>query len=71
MKFLINLFVLPGHTALHAACQEGFLDIVQILVEIGKADLTQTTNAGTSPLDFAKNNGHEHIVAYISDRLNN
>ena len=50
-----------GRTALHAAAQEGRIDIAAILIEHG-ATVEARNKAGDTPLDYAVFHGHSDIA---------
>ena len=54
-------------TPLHAASNEGHLDVVQILVEQG-ADQNKTTINGETPIAMASFNGHLEVVKYLLEQ---
>jgi ankyrin repeat protein len=47
-----------------AACQEGHLDIVKLLIEKG-ADVKAKDNSGSTALMIASKNGHTQIVEFL------
>ena len=53
-----------GGTALHWACWEGFLSVVQALLAAG-ASATLICDRGRTPLTEASQTGHVDIVAYL------
>ena len=53
-----------GWTALHEACNHGFLDIVKVLIEHG-ADVNVHGLEGDTPLHDAAANGHEEITIVL------
>ncbi len=50
-----------GRTALHQACEEGDAELVDLFLRHG-AQLTQADSAGKTPLIYAVENGHYHLV---------
>ena len=55
-----------GDSPLQVACSKGFLSIVKILVEEGKADLGVVQGlTRKTPLITAANKGHVHVVEYL------
>src|SRR5688500_5371656 len=63
----VNLRSEGGHTALHAAVENGYLDVVCFLVEHG-ADLSARLDSGESALDLARLTGRDDIIAYLTAR---
>ena len=55
-----------GWTALHLAALNGHMDIVSIPLNKG-ADCTRVNRAGNTPLDIAREEGHEKIVAIVME----
>ena len=53
-----------GATPLWIAAQEGHLDVVQHLVEVG-AHKDQATNYGATPLCIAAQEGHLDVVRHL------
>ncbi len=53
-----------GFTPLHAAAQNGNMDLVQLLLAHG-ADPTARTNDGRSAMDFAKEGGHTDVARLL------
>jgi hypothetical protein len=53
-------------TPLHDACLVGNLDTALALIERG-ADIEATTDENKKPIDIAKENGHEELVAVLKD----
>ncbi|CAK9098923.1 Ankyrin-3 (ANK-3) (Ankyrin-G) [Durusdinium trenchii] len=53
-----------GETALHLACQKGYLDLVQTLLDVG-ADPGRSTICGDSPLHLAALEGHAEVVKLL------
>jgi ankyrin repeat protein len=54
-----------GNTPLHLACQAGYLNIVQYLVQFGQALVNIGKNDGATPLHLACSMGHYGIVQYL------
>ncbi|NJM80254.1 MAG: hypothetical protein HC854_12710 [Flavobacterium sp.] len=53
-------------TAIELPCQEGYLDIVKLLVENG-ADINLKGFRGFTPIRIAARNGHLEIVKYLAE----
>lgn len=53
-----------GATPLHDAARAGFLDTVRLLVEY-LADPEARDNTNCRPIDVARGNGHEGVVAFL------
>ncbi|XP_041082318.1 cyclin-dependent kinase 4 inhibitor B-like [Polyodon spathula] len=53
-----------GLTPIHDAAREGFLDTVVMLVR-NNADTNVRDKRDLLPLDLARENGHEELVAYL------
>ena len=53
-----------GFTALHMACQEGYQDIVTMLLRKG-AKVDSTDDDGVTPLMVASEAGHESVVTLL------
>ncbi|NXF85101.1 PP12C phosphatase, partial [Eubucco bourcierii] len=53
-----------GISALHQACIDENMEVVQFLVESG-ADVNQADNEGWTPLHVAASCGHRHIAQYL------
>ena len=54
-----------------SACYDGHLEIVKILVEKGKADLSKKNKKFThkTALDYAKDQNHQEIVDYLKQKM--
>ncbi|MCX8108696.1 MAG: ankyrin repeat domain-containing protein, partial [Verrucomicrobiae bacterium] len=57
-----------GYTALHIAARKGDLPMVRLLVEAGADPAIMGPNDET-PLDVARQNGHDTIVQYLQTKL--
>ncbi len=62
-----------GETPLIAACKEGFLEGVEMLVEegilrMGGADINKKDASGKTPLDYAYANNDRDIIDYLTER---
>lgn len=57
-----------GYTALHGAAENNVVENVKLLVANG-ADPNATTVDGKTPLDLAKNGGHDGVVAVLKDHF--
>ena len=55
-----------GLMPLHLACEEGALDVVEVLLEAG-ADVAARDGAGRTPLDVARTLGMERIVEVLEE----
>jgi hypothetical protein len=60
-----------GATCLYLACQEGYTDVVQALLEHdnGRNLLYQKTDAGCTPLFIAVHTGHFNVTKIILDKV--
>ena len=56
-----------GYTALNWACQQGYIDVVQWLIEEGGADMNQRDLQGYSCLYRAAGDGNLTIVKYLAE----
>ena len=56
-----------GRSGLSWACEEGHLEIVRLLVELG-ADINQTDKCGYTPCYYACWKGHLEVVWLLLDR---
>ena len=63
-----NFCDLSGNTALHHACAYGWLDVVKLLVEHGKAEVNRLNEWKSSPTIIAMLKGHFGIVDYLLAR---
>jgi len=69
IKYIIELIKMntisnDGGTPLYFACQEGYIDILEQLVENG-ANINKENNDDRSPLYIACLQGHENVVKYL------
>ncbi len=55
-----------GYTALHKACEKGFIDIVKLLISKNANVLDKTTD-GENTLHIAAENGHINVVSALLD----
>jgi ankyrin repeat protein len=55
-----------GINALHFASTAGHLEIVQYLIQHGRANVNATTNNGFNALHGASHSGHLEIVQYLT-----
>lgn len=53
-----------GYTALHAAAENGHLEVVRLLIESG-ADVNARLDSGETAKALAKAAGHKEIVKYL------
>ena len=60
-----NFSDLSENSALHHACAYGWLDVVKLLVEHGKADVNRLNEWKSSPTIIAMLKGHFSIVDYL------
>ena len=51
------------------ACQEGHLDVVKVLVEIGRADLFQVNKFGKDALKISVQNDNMDISDYLVTKI--
>jgi ankyrin repeat protein len=58
----VNIRGVGGYTAMHAAAENGHLEVLRFLVERGAA-ISPRVDTGETPLDLAS--GHPEIVAYL------
>jgi len=63
-KAIIDLSTFDGSTALHVACEHGFADIVQLLIN-SQANINAKMNDGTTAIMLACQNGHLSIVQML------
>ena len=50
---------------MYVAAQFGHLDVVKLLVRVGKADVNNKNENGSTPLHVAMNQGHTHVVKFL------
>ena len=55
-----------GRNALHWACENGFEEVVKVLVQQGMEFSTARDQSGMSALDLASRSGHESIVQWLN-----
>lgn len=65
-RAIVDLPTFDGSTSLHVACEQGFEDIVRLLID-GQANLNAKMNDGTTPVMFACQNGHLGVVQLLND----
>ena len=53
-----------GYTALHAAAENGHVEIARILIESG-ADQTAKLESGEAPIDLARLAGKDEVLDYL------
>lgn len=63
-KALADLSTFDGSTPLHAACERGLTDVVQLFIQ-AQANINAKMNDGTTALMFACQNGHLPIVRML------
>ena len=60
----VDLSTFDGSTPLHVACERGFIDIVQLLID-HQASINTRMNDGTTAIMLACQNGHLSIVQML------
>lgn len=60
----VDLSTFDGSAPLHVACERGFTDVVQLLLQ-ANANLNTKMNDGTTPIMLACQNGHLSIVQML------
>jgi ankyrin repeat protein len=63
-KAIVDLSTFDGSTPLHVACEHGFTDIVQLLIN-SQANINAKMNDGTTAIMLACQNGHLSIVQIL------
>jgi ankyrin repeat protein len=63
-KAIVDLSTFDGSTPLHVACENGFTDIVQLLIT-SQANVNAKMNDGTTALMLACQNGHLAVVQML------
>jgi ankyrin repeat protein len=63
-KAIVDLSTFDGSTPLHVACERGFTDIVQLLID-AQANINAKMNDGTTAMMLACQNGHLSIVQML------
>lgn len=54
-----------GWTALHYAVNEGYLEVVKLLIEHYNATIDSRTSLNKTPFHFACRRGHQEIIKYL------
>ena len=65
LLLLIIYFVQDGDTALHIACKEGHVNVIESLLSQG-ADMTIKNNDGNTPLDECQDTRNYEIISLFS-----
>ncbi|GCC23429.1 cyclin-dependent kinase 4 inhibitor B isoform X1 [Chiloscyllium punctatum] len=52
---------------IHDVAREGFLDTLQVLIEVGKADTNLRNKNNQRAIDVAEQHGHQDIVTYLGN----
>ncbi|CAG2228497.1 unnamed protein product [Mytilus edulis] len=55
-----------GWSALHVACQNGHIEVIKLLIDVGM-NINDTTNSGSTPLHKACQEGHYETVKFLLD----
>lgn len=63
-KAIVDLSTFDGSSPLHVACERGFADIVQLLIN-SQANINAKMNDGTTAMMLACQNGHLSIVQML------
>ncbi|CAF4621589.1 unnamed protein product [Rotaria sp. Silwood1] len=63
-KAIVDLSTFDGSTPLHVACERGFTDIVQLLIN-SQANINAKMNDGTTAIMLACQNGHLSVVQML------
>lgn len=64
----VNTKSMFGLVPLIIAAENGHLDLVRLLIDMGKADVNSDDNAGNTALHLAAQEGHEDIVRFLIER---
>ncbi|HBP53152.1 MAG TPA: hypothetical protein DD643_01815 [Synechococcus sp. UBA8638] len=59
-----SLTLAPASTQLHDAALQGQVGAAHVLLDAG-ADVNIKNNAGKTPLDLARQHGHEYVAAVL------
>ena len=62
----VDRVIINGVTPLYAACQNGHVDAVRLLLARG-ADIEANTAWNDTSLDIAKREGHKAVVALLEE----
>ena len=65
MMLLTKFFI--GCTPLHYASSNGYLEIVQCLVEQGNANIDPVSKKGYNPQSMARSRGQIRIIAFFNE----
>ena len=63
-KAIVDLSTFDGSTPLHVACEHGFTDVVQLLIQ-HQANVNAKMNDGTTAMMLACQNGHLSVVEIL------
>jgi ankyrin repeat protein len=61
-----------GRTPLSLAVENGYTDLVKLLIEADKVDIDSKYNNGRTPLSWGAENGHEAVIKLLleTDEVN-